>query len=146
MTRFVPAKMMTRLFFLSVKCLLVILHISSHNTLHNAQMCYVHKKNQRTEDKLNHYFEESLLPTQSLSLCLQERGDPYMKLVSLSSRSRDKPSRDSENERIKILLERQEEQILAEVRTEIQKHEVQADYDRRSIQVLNGTIASQRRN
>ena len=50
-----------------------------------------------------------------------------------------------ENERIKILHERQKEQIFAEVRTEIQKHEVQADSDRRSIQELNGTIESQRR-
>ena len=38
-----------------------------------------------------------------------------------------------ENERIRILLERQKEQILAEVRSEIQKHELQADSDRRSI-------------
>ena len=50
-----------------------------------------------------------------------------------------------ENERIRILLERQEEQILAEVRTEIQKHEFQADSDRRSIQKLSGIIESQRR-
>ena len=50
-----------------------------------------------------------------------------------------------ENERIRILLERQKEQILAEVRTEIQKHEFQADSDRRSIQELNGIIESQRR-
>ena len=39
-----------------------------------------------------------------------------------------------ENERIRILLERQKEQILAKVRTEIQKHEFQADSDGRSIQ------------
>ena len=44
-----------------------------------------------------------------------------------------------ENERIRILLERQKEQILDEVRTEIQKHEIQADSDR-SIQELNGII------
>ena len=50
-----------------------------------------------------------------------------------------------ENERIRILCERQKEQILAEVRTEIQKHEFQADSDRRSIQELNGIIESQRR-
>ena len=31
-----------------------------------------------------------------------------------------------ENERIRILLEKRKEQILAEVRTEIQKHELQA--------------------
>ena len=50
-----------------------------------------------------------------------------------------------ENERIRILLERQKEQILAEVRSEIQKHEFQADSDRRNLQELNGTIESQRR-
>ena len=50
-----------------------------------------------------------------------------------------------ENERIRILLEKQKEQILAEVRTEIQKHEFEADSDRRSIQELHGIIESQRR-
>ena len=45
-----------------------------------------------------------------------------------------------ENERIRILLESQKEQFLAEVRTEIQKHEFQADSDGRSIQELNGII------
>ena len=50
-----------------------------------------------------------------------------------------------ENERIKILHERQQEQILAEVRTEIQKHEFQSDSDRRSIQVLTGIFDSQRK-
>ena len=37
------------------------------------------------------------------------------------------------------------EQIRAEVRSEIQKHELQAEYDRRSIQELNGIIESQRK-
>ena len=37
----------------------------------------------------------------------------------------------------------QKEQILVDCRAEIQKHEVQADYDR-SIQILNGIIESQR--
>ena len=91
-----------------------------------------------------HSFEESLLPSQSLSVCHARTGRPVHELSSLSSRSREKPSRDSENERIRILLERQKEQILADVRTEIQKHEFQADYDRRSIQKLNGIIESQR--
>ena len=50
-----------------------------------------------------------------------------------------------ENERVRVLLERQKEQILAKVRTEIQKHEFQADSDRRSIQELNGIIESQQR-
>ena len=64
-------------------------------------------------------------------------------LSSLSS-CREKPSRDSENERIRILLKRQKEQILADSKAEIQKHEFQADYDRRSIQKMNGVIESQR--
>ena len=50
-----------------------------------------------------------------------------------------------DHERIGILLERQKKQILAEVRTEIQKHEFQADSDGRSIQELYGIIESQRR-
>ena len=38
-------------------------------------------------------------------------------------------SRSGKNERIRILLERQKEQILAEVRSEIQKHELRAESD-----------------
>ena len=50
-----------------------------------------------------------------------------------------------ENGRVRNLLERHKEQILAEVRTEIQKHEFQADSDRRSIQELIWITDSQRR-
>ena len=39
----------------------------------------------------------------------------------------------SENEQIRILLERQREQLFADCQAENQKHEFQADYDRRSI-------------
>ena len=69
-----------------------------------------------------------------------------MKKVSeLSSHQKRKSSREMENERIRILLERQKEQILAEVRTEVQKHEFQADSDGRSIQELSRIVGSQRR-
>ena len=57
---------------------------------------------------------------------------------------RENSCRDSENEQIRILLERQREQILADCGAEIQKHEFQADYDRRSIQKLNEMIESQK--
>ena len=50
----------------------------------------------------------------------------------------------SENEQIRILLERQKEQILADCRADIQKHEFQADCDRRNIQKMTGVIESQR--
>ena len=50
-----------------------------------------------------------------------------------------------ENETLRILLKRQKEQILADFRAEIQKHEFQADSERRSIQEFNGVIECQRR-
>ena len=78
-----------------------------------------------------HSHEESLLPAQSFFTRTSTRrpvNEPGSDLCQ-----KRKSSRDMENERIRILLERQKEQILAEVRSEIQKHELQADSDRRSI-------------
>ena len=71
----------------------------------------------------SHSLEESLLPAQSFSVCHARRGRLVHELSSLSSRSREKPSRNSENERIRILLERQKEQFLTDCRAGIQKHE-----------------------
>ena len=85
-----------------------------------------------------HSHEESLLPAQSFFA--HKYGETRIRKYSSSQKR--KSSRDMENERIRILLERQKEQILAEVRTEIQKHGFQADSDRRSIQELNGIIDS----
>ena len=73
----------------------------------------------------------------------QVRGDPFYEPSSVLSQER-KSSRDQENGRLRILFERQNEQILAEVRSEMQKHELQAESDERSIQELTGTIDSQR--
>ena len=91
-----------------------------------------------------HSYGESLLPAQSF-FTRTSTGRPVHKLSLLGSSIREKPSRDMENETIRILLERQKEQILADFRAEIQKHEFQADSDRRSIQELSGVIESQRR-
>ena len=85
--------------------------------------------------------EESLLPAQSF-FAHTSTGRPVYELSSCHNR---KSSREMENERIRILLERQKEQILAEVSTEIQKHEFQTDSDRRSIQELSGIIEPQRK-
>ena len=60
------------------------------------------------------------------------------------SNVRENPRRDSENEQIRILLERQKGQILADYGAGIQKHEFQADHDRRNIQKLFEVIQSQR--
>ena len=87
-----------------------------------------------------HSYEESLLPAQSFFTHPRTE-----RLVHELSSCRQKSSREIENERIRILLERQKEHILTEARNEIQKHEVQADSDGRSIQELNGIFESQRR-
>ena len=63
---------------------------------------------------------------------------------SLIPNVRENPCRGSENEQIRILLERRREQIFADCQAEIQKHEFQTDYDRKSIQQLNEVIESQR--
>ena len=74
---------------------------------------------------------------------VQVRGDKCYEPSSDLSQER-KSSRDLENERIRILLERQKEQILSEFRSEIQKHELQAESDKRTIQDLTGINDSQR--
>ena len=87
-----------------------------------------------------HSHEESLLPAQSF-FAHTSTGRP---VYEPSSSQKRKSGRDMENERIRILRERQKERILAEVRCEIQEHECQADSDRRSIQKFTGIIDSQR--
>ena len=49
----------------------------------------------------------------------------------------------TEHAQIRTLVDRQREQVLSECQAEIKKHEVQADYDRRSIQKLSETVESQ---
>ena len=115
---------------------------SAERSLHHCSLRS--EKNQRAV--AYHSLEESLLPAQSLSVCHARTGRPVHEPCSLSSSVRENPSRDLENEQIRILPERQKEQILADfMRAEIRKHEFQADSVRRSIQELNGIIESQRR-
>ena len=74
-----------------------------------------------------------------------DRVRPFMQpFDSQISSVREILSRSSESEQIRILLERKREQILADCQAEIQKHEFQADCDRRSVQKLNEVIESQR--
>ena len=116
---------------------------SAKRSLHH---CFIQEREEAANRRqAYHCYEESLLPSQSLSVCHARTGRPVHELSSLGSRRREKPSRGSENEQIRILLERQKEQILAHCRAVIQKHEFQADSDRRSIQELSGIIEFQRR-
>ena len=92
-----------------------------------------------------HAPDESLLSSQSSVVGHVRTGRlVFDKFGPLISNVSENPRRDSENEQIRILLERQKEQNLAYYRAEIQRHEFQADYDRRSIQKLNEVIESQR--
>ena len=98
------------------------------------------EKNQWAVDKLI-----TLQDSRFLSV-MQEWRDPYMNFCSLGSSSRENPSNDSENEQIRFLFERQKEQIFVDCRAEIQKHEFQADSERRSIQELSGNRVSAKGN
>ena len=96
---------------------------------------------QEREERANrrqayHSHEEILLPAHSFSVCHSRMVKPVHELNSLSSCNSEKPSREMENETIRILVERQKEQLLVDFRVEIQKHEFQADHDRRSIHEL----------
>ena len=92
-----------------------------------------------------HSLDESLLSSQSSSVGHVRTGRlVFHELNSQISNVRENPRRSSENEQIRILLERQREQIFADYRAEIQKHEFQVDYDRRNIPKLNEVIQSQR--
>ena len=92
-----------------------------------------------------HSPDEGLSSSQSSSVGHVRTGKPVSDVFgSLISNVRENPRRDSEISKSGFFLERQEEQILAVYQAEIQKHEFQADYDRRSIQKLNEVIESQK--
>ena len=107
---------------------------SAERSLHHCSLRS--EKNQRAVDKLITLLKKVSLSSQSLSVGHVRTVRPVDECGSLISNVRENPCRDSENEQIRILLERQKEQILADCRAEIQKHEFQADYDRRSIQKI----------
>ena len=98
------------------------------------------EKSQRAVDKLITLLTKVCRPVNRF-LSFHVRTERRVnELRSLSSSVRENPCRGSEHEQIRILLERQREQILADSQAEIQKH----DYDRRSIQKLNEVIETQR--
>ena len=74
----------------------------------------------------------------------QVRGDPYTNQVQICLKNGNQVATWKTSES-RFSLKDKKEQILAEVRTEIQKPEFQAESDRRSIQELTGSIESQRR-
>ena len=55
----------------------------------------------------------------------------------------ERAGRPAESSSIRILLDRQKERILAECQAEINRHEFQAEYDRRSLRKLGEIVESQ---
>ena len=92
--------------------------------------------------RADHSEEEGLSSCLSSSVSHDRTVKPVV--CRLVSSAQETQRHNSENEQIRTLLERQREQILADSQAEIQKHEFQADYDRRSIPKLSGIIESQR--
>ena len=93
--------------------------------------------------RADHSHDEGLSSSWSSSVGHRTGRPVVEQFDSLVSNVRENPRRSSENEQIRIFLEWQREQILADCQAEIQKHEFEADYDR-SIQKLYGVIESQR--
>ena len=92
-----------------------------------------------------HSHDEGLSSSQSSSSVGHRTGRPVVEQFdSQIPNVKENPRHSSENDQVRILLERQGEQILADCQAEMQKREFQADYDRRSIQKLNEMIESQR--
>ena len=89
-------------------------------------------------------FDEGLSSSQSSSVGHRTGRPVEAQFDSLISNVRENSRRSAENEQIRILLDRQREQILADCQAEIRKHEFQADYDRRNVQKLHEVIGSQR--
>ena len=93
---------------------------SAERSLHHCSLRS--EKIQRAVDKLITLMTKDLLSSQSLSVGHVRTGRPVSdEFGSLISNVRENLRRDSENEQISILLERQKEQILADKRAEIQK-------------------------
>ena len=102
---------------------------SAERSLHHcSRSC---DKNQRAADKVITLLTKACCQASRCLSVMYARGDLVNEFGSLISSVRENPCRDPENEQTRILLERQKEQILADCRAEIRKHEFQADYDRR---------------
>ena len=95
--------------------------------------------------RADHSQEEGLSSCLSSSVSHHRTGRPVVILFDSQILGvQEIPSHSLESEQIRILLDRQREQILADCQAEIREHEFQADYDRRSIQKLNEMIESQK--
>ena len=117
---------------------------SALRSLHSSPLFTQEREDDASRRRAYHSHDEGLSSSQSSSVGHRTGRPVVEQFDSQISNVRENPRRSSENEQIRILLERQREQLLADCQAEIQKHEFQAEYDTRSIQKLNEVIESQR--
>ena len=100
-------------------------------------------------EQVYHSQREGLSVGQSSSSVSDRTRQPVVETVAKSDDRTGQPVVETgqelnlEHAQIRTLLFRQREQILADCQAEIRRHKFQADYDRRSIQLLNEVVASQ---
>ena len=87
---------------------------------------------------VHHSQREDLSVGQSSSSVSERTGRPVGERALRPAES------SSQDAQIRTLLDRQKERILAECQAEINRHEFQADYDRRSLRKLGEIVESQR--
>ena len=98
---------------------------------------------QRAVDELITLLTKVCRPV-SRRLSVIERGDPLWNSLTHKFQTSEKIRATAQKMSKSGFFWNDREQILADCQAEIQKHEFQADYDRRSIQKLNEVIESQR--
>ena len=87
--------------------------------------------------RADHSEEEGLSSCLSSSSMSHDRtGKPVVCRDASHAQGHEIQRHNSESEQIRTLLDRQREQILADCQAQIRKHELQADFDRRSIQKI----------
>ena len=100
-------------------------------------------------EQVYHSQREDLSVGQSSSSMSDRPEQPVVEIVAKSHERSGQPvversqELNTEHAQSRTLLDRQREQILADCKAEIKRHEFQANYDRRSIQKLSETIESQ---
>ena len=102
------------------------------------------REDDASRGRTHHSQNEGLSSSQSSSVGHRTGRPVVEQFDSQIPNFREIPRHSSESEQIRILLERQREQILGDCQAEIRKHEFQADHDRRNIPKMNGVIQSQK--
>ena len=115
---------------------------SAERSLHHCSLRS--EKIQRAVDKLITLLKKVVCQLSPFLCVMQEWVDPCMNLVRQVHAAEKNHVATQKMSKSRFFWNDKKEQILADFRAEIHKHEFQADYDRRSIPKLNGVLEPQR--